>query len=248
MTDMQRWRSRPSLIAAAAFVGGVAVAAVAVTLFVLLRSDDDGDGIGDQQAVATSTAGASAGGTPEAGGTPQAGATATPGRFDDADEALLSFIQDQLLSEHVGECPDPDAVQPPSTAQGTAQGICTRELYRSDALVTVFLGEVKEPVSKFEGEAVLTRNADGFWVVNLVQPPPEGGVPIAAGGQATVYLVGDCLNFREAAGLSSAVRSCRIDGTTADVVEGPQEADGHTWWRLEGLGWASEQYLRATGE
>ena len=240
MSDMKRWQRRPGFIVAAAFVGGVAVAALAVVVFLLLRGDDDGDGVGDQLALATSTAGP----PPATGVTPQAGATATPMRFDDADEALLSLIQDQLRSEHIGECPDPDALQ----AQSEEQGICTRELYRSDVLVTFLLGELGEPESEFSAEAVLTRSEDGFWTVNLVQPPPEGGAPISIGGGAVVYLVGDCLNFRESASISSEVQSCRIDGTTGEVVEGPQEADGHTWWRLEGLGWASAQYLRAIGE
>ena len=240
MGDMKRWQTRPSLIVAVAFVGGVAVAALAVALFVLLGGDDDDEGTGGQQTVATSTAGP----TPAAGVTPQAGATAMPGRFDDADEALLSLIRDQLLSEHIGECPIPDVVQPPSTEQG----ICTRELYRSQELVTYFLAEIQEPVSKFEAEAVATLNTDGFWSVSLVQPPPEGGVPISIGSDAVVYLVGDCLNFRDAASISSPVASCRIDGTVSEVVEGPQQADGHTWWRLEGLGWASGEFLRATGE
>jgi hypothetical protein len=161
--------------------------------------------------------------------------TPTSTGLQDPDEALAAFIRDELASEHIGGCPAElgPGQDPPS-------GICSAELYRSDQLVTFSLGV---PFSEGIGEAVLTRNEDGTWSVDFVQAPPLGESDISVGSQAVVFGAGDCLNFRVAPSLSADIRSCQIDGARGQVVEGPVEADGHTWWRLEGLGWASGQYL-----
>jgi hypothetical protein len=44
------------------------------------------------------------------------------------------------------------------------------------------------------------------------------------------------------------------DGTKARVVDGPREADGFTWWKLDGFdksntalsGWSVSDYLKAS--
>lgn len=233
-----------------AFVSGAAVAAVVVLVIVFLRGGDDD---GDRQAVGTATSETTPGATPAAGttptttgiagaGTPMPGltATATPASFQDPDEALAAFVRDELESQYIGECPQELAPgEPPAT------GTCSRELYRSEELVTLLLGS---PFSEFFGEAVVTRNEDGSWSLNLVPAPPLGQFEISVGSEAVVYGAGDCLNFREAPSASAEVRSCQIDGTKGRVVDGPVDADDHTWWNLEGLGWASSQYLAPVAE
>jgi hypothetical protein len=97
------------------------------------------------------------------------------------------------------------------------------------------------------GEAVVSLGDDGSWSVNFVKAPPPGASP-AVGSRAVVYQAGGCLNFRSSPGLSAEVVTCQPDGTTAAVVEGPVDADGHAWWRLEGLGWGSGQYLAPAAE
>ena len=144
-----------------------------------------------------------------------------------------------LDSEYLGDCPEelPEGEAPPT-------GVCSLELYRSEELATFFIGD---PFSEFFGETVITRSEDGSWSVNFVQSGPLGET-VTVGSQAVVYGAGSCLNFREEPSLSAEVRSCQIDGTKGDVVEGPEEADDHTWWRLDGLGWASEEFLRPAGD
>lgn len=157
-----------------------------------------------------------------------------PTGASDPDEALEAFIREEFDAKHLGECPselEPGATPP--------DGVCSRELYRSAELVTFFVGA---PFSEFFGEAVITKT-ESTWSVDFV-PFGELGATVALGDDAVVYGAGDCLRFRTAPSTSADVMSCRIDGTRAEVVEGPVEADNHTWWRLEGLGWASEQYLR----
>ena len=119
-------------------------------------------------------------------------------------------------------------------------GVCSSELYRTETLVTFMLGP---PFSEGIGEAVLTRNEDGSWSVNFVPSPPLGEFGVAVGMKVVVFGAGSCLRFRAEPGLSGEELSCRPDGTTGQVAEGPQSADDHTWWRLDGLGWASDQYL-----
>lgn len=196
----------------------------------------------DQLAAATQTASAATPGESPAaratrGETPSPGSvsTGTPAGLDDPDEALAAFVRDELASEHIGECPSDLAPgeEPPT-------GICSFELYRSEELVTFLLGV---PFSEGIGEAVLTRNEDGTWSAEFVQAPPLGESDISVGSEAVVFGAGDCLNFRQAPSISAEIAWCRMDGTRGAVAEGPVDADGITWWRLEDLGWASGEYL-----
>ncbi len=242
---MSGWLDRPGYVALLAFVAGAAVAGL--VLFFVLTGDGDDDG--EQQVTATTTAEGTPAITPTvAEGTSVTGtatvtpgplATATPVRFQDPDEALAAFIRDEFDSEHIGQCPQELA------PGGPPEGICSAELYRSEELVTFRLGV---PFSEFFGEAVLTLDEEGFWSVEVVQAPPLGESDISVGSEAVVFGAGSCLNFREEPGASAEVVFCLIDGTTGAVVEGPVEADDSTWWRLEGLGWASAEFLAPVTE
>ncbi len=241
--DFDRWYERPAYVAVIAFLAGAAITAI----IFLLVGNGGGDGDAPEptaQLPATPTITAvplgatvvpgAATAVPAVTETPPA--DGTPSAAQDPDEALAAFVLSEFGSEFIGECP--------TEPEGAPEGICGSELYRSDELVTFALGP---PFSEVIGEAVLTPDADGNWVVNFLPAPPLGGPGLAVGAQAVVYQVGNCLNFRAEASTGADVRSCQIDGTTGPVVEGPIEADGVVWWHLEALGWASEEFLVPTG-
>lgn len=229
---MSRWLDRPGLVAIAAFVVGGAIAGVVAVLIVVLR---DGDGEGDRQAVATATPLTTDDAGPDR--TPD-GITPTPGSATDPDAALAAFVENELDAAYIGDC---EQYTDPAAAP---EGICSIELYRSEELVTFYVGP---PFSEIIGEAVITPSAQGSWSVAFVGSGPLGET-VAVDSDAVVFGAGSCLRFRQEPGTSAGVVTCQLDGTRARVVEGPVEADGHTWWRLEGLGWASEEFLRPVGE
>ena len=73
-------------------------------------------------------------------------------------------------------------------------------------------------------------------------PPPR----FAAGESAVVAGTDSCLNIRASARIDAAVLECVDDGTAVTVLEGPVEANDHTWWRVAapgGDGWAAGIYL-----
>lgn len=232
---MDRWHERPGLPLVIAFLGGAILAGIIALIVVIIALDDDGDDDGPAQARTTGTAKATPDGTADPGTTPTPGVepTPTPGRETTPGAALEAFIRDEFGAQHIGDCPQ--SVRP--GRQET--GVCSDQLYETDEFVTFLLGE---PLSEFFGELILRRTSDGTWSVTFIDAPPPG-VPITLFDDAYVYGVGDCLNFRAAPSLSAEVRSCRADGTRARVAGGPEQADGHVWWRLEGFGWGSEQFL-----
>ena len=95
---------------------------------------------------------------------------------------------------------------------------------------------------------MLTLDEDGFWSVDFVRAPPLEESQVSVGSEAVVLGAGSCLNFREEPSSTAGVVFCLIDGTRGVVAEGPVDADGITWWRLEELGWASEQFLAPVTE
>lgn len=235
--SMAHWWERPRVMAGALIIAVVvALAAVVGVLFLVLGGDDDG---GREQAAApTATSSAAPDGTPPAEATPESGdnppPTATVAGAQDPDQGLEAFVRDNLGSQHIGDCPQtlaPDE-EPPD-------GICSAELYRSAELVTFMLGV---PFSEGIGELVFSLNEDGSWSAQFINAPLLGEM-LEVGKEAVVFGAGDCLNFRTAAGLSADIQWCQMDGTRGTVAEGPVEADGHTWWRLEGLGWGSGEFL-----
>lgn len=229
---MNRWQERPGLVALVAFVTGGAVAAIVLAV-VFAFDEDGGDGDG-AQARATDAAAETATAAPgEPGATQAPDGTAPSVTAGNPDQALNRFIRTRFDAEHIGECAqytDPANVP---------QGLCSQELYRSEELATFLIGA---PFSEGIGEAVITRG-EGGWSVAFVDFGPLGET-VAVGDQAVVFGAGSCLNFRDAPSLDAEVRSCQLDGTRGQVAGGPRNADGHTWWRLEGLGWASEEFLR----
>ncbi|MCH8161267.1 MAG: hypothetical protein IIB88_05165, partial [Chloroflexi bacterium] len=198
-----------------------------------LRGGDDDD---PQVPVPTSTAIAIPA-TPTAA--PSATATEVPaatpaGSFSTPDDAVASFVQDGLGGVYIGECP-------PSVPSGenTLEGICSIELYRSTELATFNIGPFG---SEALGEAVVIPDVDGRWTLVFLNFPPLDA-QLTIGLDAMVFQAEDCLRFRPQPDVALEPASCQIDGTNGKLVDGPVEADGLTWWRLEGLGWASDSFL-----
>ena len=76
-------------------------------------------------------------------------------------------------------------------------------------------------------------------------PTPEG---LFSGGAAIVSGTGSALRLRSDPGLQSTTLKTVTDGTRLLILEGPREADGLRWWRLQDQadgaeGWAAETYL-----
>lgn len=76
-------------------------------------------------------------------------------------------------------------------------------------------------------------------------------VPLTVGASVEVAGVGDQeLNIRNLPGLIDSTILFRApEGTSFEVIGGPQQADGFTWWRirdtdLEVEGWAAANYLQ----
>lgn len=69
---------------------------------------------------------------------------------------------------------------------------------------------------------------------------------LEVGGRARVNAgSGECLNVRIAPGRSAQSTGCVAHGTVVRLVQGPFDADGTSWWQLEGGGWVAGEFLSA---
>lgn len=80
-------------------------------------------------------------------------------------------------------------------------------------------------------------------------------IPLAVGVKAVVFNVGnDELNVRNIPSINnSEVLFRAVAGTVFNVIGGPREADGFSWWQLrdpqfEVIGWAVANYLQTVAE
>ena len=99
-----------------------------------------------------------------------------------------------------------------------------------------------------ETPAILELTGPAVPTVIITSTP----IPLAIGVQAAVYNVGnDELNVRNIPSLKeSDVLFRAAEGTLFNVIGGPQQADGFSWWQLhdpqfEVIGWAVANYLQA---
>jgi hypothetical protein len=98
-----------------------------------------------------------------------------------------------------------------------------------------------------------------------ITPPPtlvatptiaDGAIPSPQPGELSIGIFvqivgtqGDGLRLREEPGLGNTVLTLVSDAEVFKVLDGPQSADGHTWWYLSDpynenrRGWAVENYL-----
>ncbi len=101
-----------------------------------------------------------------------------------------------------------------------------------------------------------TRNADtytwvqveagtgsGWAVKQFLAPSNDGGLGIGT----RVRVIDGELNLRTEASIGAEVIAVMPDATYAEVVDGPEDADGQTWYRIStsryGSGWASGTFL-----
>lgn len=231
---MSDWLDRSGYVTLFAFFGGAVVAAVVVLVVIFLRGGDDDEAQVVPSTVTPIAATATSLATvPVTTGTPPP-TTPTPAvSSQSADDAVAAFVQESLGGVYIGECP------PAAPSGQQIEGICSIELYRSTELATFNIGPFG---SEALGEAVVLPDADGVWSLTFFEFPALDA-QIVLGGSAMVFQAEDCLNFRAAPSAVAEVISCQIDGTRSRVQDGPQEADGITWWLLEDFGWASASFL-----
>lgn len=94
-----------------------------------------------------------------------------------------------------------------------------------------------------------TANGSGPSVPAVEGVPPSASA-LAVGGRAVVNQQGDQLNLRTEpnTGANSAVIASLAAGTSLQVLEGPTEAEGRTWWRVRAdslEGWCVGDFLSA---
>jgi len=83
--------------------------------------------------------------------------------------------------------------------------------------------------------------------------PTPTKVEIGPGVEVEVVDTGvDGLSFRSGPGTNYARLKTVYDGDTFTVLEGPEEAGGYHWWRLEDdagtIGWVADNWLQPTGQ
>ncbi len=75
---------------------------------------------------------------------------------------------------------------------------------------------------------------------------PRGAITV--GMEVEVATAGARLNIRESPGTDAIVIAKVESGTRLVVVDGPSQADGHTWWQVRlpdgTIGWAVEEWLK----
>ncbi len=200
---------------------GVAVAVVALSALAIACSSRN-------------DAGTAPGATPPAsGGTPTA-ATAP-------EEALRLYVERRFV---LGFTPDCDQAQRP----GDVGKWCARFRGERDGMLAYELG----PTFGEYVQLIILKPADGSWTIARLENrdpnlPPVPGIPwpLELGANVIVAGTGDCLRIRESPGVRAPEKDCLDDGTVVTVSDGPVEADGFEWWRLEGYaGWAASNWLR----
>jgi len=78
------------------------------------------------------------------------------------------------------------------------------------------------------------------------QPGPTPVAALSKGGNARVASTDSCLNVRETASTTAAIKACLADGTIVHIVDGPVAYEGYRWWLIETQamrGWSAEAGL-----
>jgi len=85
--------------------------------------------------------------------------------------------------------------------------------------------------------------------VELPRTPQTADTRIAVGDYVRVIdTEGIGLRFRTGAGLDHETTQMLDEGTILQVIDGPEIADGFTWWRLDyhgSLGWCAGEWLES---
>jgi len=208
-------------------IPGLGLTAAAVLLAACFGDGDGGPGVSV---------------TPGADAT--AAATATAAAVDSPEEAIARYVAEQG-EEYAGDC---------------AQAQLDKDFGKT---CTAFKGERDDQRAYLAGIAfsefttwLFVDRSGGRWAVVASQPYQEAAAdvpgvpwPLAVGDMAVVTGTDDCLNVREGPGLDAPAVDCLPDGTEVVLAQGPLEADGYLWWRLEGrAGWVAVDWLRPPEE
>lgn len=116
----------------------------------------------------------------------------------------------------------------------------------------VLFGRAQADVAALPAEpTVATAVPTARPTVRPTEPPviaaeePAAPLALAIGGRARVAnLSGAPLRARVAPGLSQPIVARIPEGSEVDVLDGPVEADGYTWWQISGAagsGWSAER-------
>ena len=206
-------------------IGVAAVTAIVVIGIVWLvgRGGGGGDGGGDSGGKQTPTA------------------EATADESSGAEAALASYIREKMTLEYAGDCSA--SILPKGEGK-----VCSAFKGERQGRRAYIIGP-----SSYEFNLWLFLRADGGeWQVYATQPVkadtanlPGAPWPLEKGAKVVVAGTGSCLNVRVAAGTKEAAVDCLADGREVTLAEGPVEADGFQWWRLEDRsGWVAGDYLR----
>jgi hypothetical protein len=112
---------------------------------------------------------------------------------------------------------------------------------RQQTVATIGSTTTAQPVVAVGATATLTPTL----TPQQSTPTPRPAPVLQVGGMARVVNVGESpLLARSKPGTGFAVRARFPQDTQVKIIEGPVQADGYTWWRVEherGSGWSAER-------
>lgn len=90
-------------------------------------------------------------------------------------------------------------------------------------------------------------------VVVVATPPAATPAPLNIGQQVEVFGTGaDNLRVRSGPGTTFATLLIVADGTRFTVLEGPQDGEGLSWWRVQAedgtIGWVAASFIRPVSQ
>jgi hypothetical protein len=112
-------------------------------------------------------------------------------------------------------------------------------------------GDMGEPADEFVFDQDMdllfppTQEPDG----SVIPTTPTSQIAaggISVGGRVRIETNGTRLNGREAPGLGEVVVTMFEPGTIVQVLDGPVDADGYTWWKVESgdqVGWSASEFM-----
>jgi hypothetical protein len=99
--------------------------------------------------------------------------------------------------------------------------------------------------------AAISSVRAGIIVTPRAEPAPtrEQLVAIEVGGTVQVVrTAGDALRAHSAPGTNTPISTRFVEGTMLEVIEGPVQLDGYTWWHVrndQGSGWCVDRFLES---
>jgi hypothetical protein len=178
------------------------------------------------------------------GGDDAPDATSTPS-LPGPEDAIARWVADNRSVGYIGDCSKANPGE-------DAGKLCSLQIGERGRRRAFTIGPTfSEPTAL----AIVEDSPQG-WVIYSVenQDPSQQDIPgidwpIEPGDRVVVIGLGenDCLSIRDEPSQEAPRTICVSDGTTAIVQEGPVDAEGYTWWRISGdgfAGWAAGDWLR----